>query len=106
MSNSSSSPQGIVDVLDEPDMIRRKIARAVTDPGSEVRADPEAKPGVTNLLRIYSALSGEPADTLEPKYAGTGYGGAKKHLCHPLTAPPPPPPHPTPPTLTPPAAPP
>jgi tryptophanyl-tRNA synthetase len=80
MSKSSSSPQGIVDVLDEPDVIRRKILRAVTDPGSEVRADPEAKPGVTNLLRIYSALSGEPVDTLEAKYAGSGYGGFKKDL--------------------------
>jgi len=58
MSKSSSSPQGIVDVLDEPGVIRKKIARAVTDPGSEVRADAEAKPGVTNLLRIYSALAG------------------------------------------------
>src|SRR5277367_4105774 len=65
MSKSSSSPQGIVDVLDEPDVIRRKIARAVTDPGSEIRADPAAKPGVTNLLRIYSALSGEPVATLD-----------------------------------------
>jgi tryptophanyl-tRNA synthetase len=80
MSKSSSSPQGIVDVLDEPDVIRRKIARSVTDPGSEVRADPEAKPGVTNLLRIYSALSGEPVATLEAKYAGAGYGAFKKDL--------------------------
>jgi tryptophanyl-tRNA synthetase len=80
MSKSSSSPQGIVDVLDEPDLIRRKIARAVTDPGSEVRADPEAKPGVTNLLRIYSALSGEPVATLEAKYGGGGYGAFKKDL--------------------------
>jgi tryptophanyl-tRNA synthetase len=80
MSKSSSSPQGIVDVLDEPDVIRRKIARSVTDAGSEVRADPEAKPGVTNLLRIYSALSGEPVATLEAKYAGAGYGAFKKDL--------------------------
>src|SRR6516165_11980664 len=80
MSKSSSAPQGIVDILDEPDVIRRKIARAVTDPGSEVRADPEAKPGVTSLLRIYSALSGEPIATLEAKYAGSGYGGFKKDL--------------------------
>src|SRR6201987_406419 len=78
MSKSSSTPQGIVDVLDEPDVIRRKIARAVTDPGSGARADPEAKPGVTNLLRIYSALSGEPVATLEAKYQGAGYGGVKK----------------------------
>jgi len=80
MSKSSSSPQGIIDVLDDPAAIRKKIARAVTDPGSEVRADPEAKPGVTNLLRIYSALSGEPVATLEAKYQGSGYGGFKKDL--------------------------
>ena len=86
MSKSSSSPQGIVDVLDEPDLIRRKIARAVTDPGSEVRADPEAKPGVTNLLRIYSALSGEPVAMLEAKYVGSGYGGFKKDLAELVVA--------------------
>jgi tryptophanyl-tRNA synthetase len=86
MSKSSSTPQGIVDVLDEPDVIRRKIARAVTDPGSEVRADPEAKPGVTNLLRIYSALSGEPVATLEANYSGAGYGGFKKDLAELVVA--------------------
>src|SRR5438132_13014895 len=80
MSKSSSSPQGIIDVLDDPAVIRKKIARAVTDPGSEVRADAEAKPGVTNLLRIYSALSGEPVAALEAKYQGAGYGGFKKDL--------------------------
>jgi len=86
MSKSSSSPQGIVDVLDDPAVIRRKIARAVTDAGSEVRADPDAKPGVTNLLRIYSALSGEPVPTLEAKYQGTGYGGFKKDLAEVVVA--------------------
>ena len=80
MSKSSSSPQGIVDVLDDPAVIRRKIARAVTDAGSEVRADPDAKPGVTNLLRIYSALSGEPVADLEARYQGAGYGGFKKDV--------------------------
>ena len=50
MSKSSSSPQGIIDVLDEPAVIRRKIARAVTDAESVIRADEVAKPGVTNLL--------------------------------------------------------
>src|SRR5215831_17974824 len=65
MSKSSSSPQGIIDVLDEPDAIRRKIARAVTDPGDEVRADDTEKPGITNLLRIYSALAGESVPALE-----------------------------------------
>ena len=86
MSKSSSSPQGIVDVLDDPGVIRRKIARAVTDAGSEVRADADAKPGVTNLLRIYSALSGEPVATLEAKYAGSGYGGFKRDLAELVVA--------------------
>ncbi len=86
MSKSSSSPQGIVDVLDEPDAIRRKIARAVTDAGTDVRADPEAKPGVTNLLRIYSALSGEPVAALEARYDGAGYGGFKKDLAEVVVA--------------------
>ena len=86
MSKSSSSPQGIIDVLDDPAAIRKKIARAVTDTGSEVRADAEAKPGVTNLLRIYSALSGEPVATLEAKYQGSGYGGFKKDLAELVVA--------------------
>jgi tryptophanyl-tRNA synthetase len=86
MSKSSSSPQGIIDVLDDPAAIRKKIARAVTDPGSEVRADAEAKPGVTNLLRIYSALSGEPVPALEAKYQGSGYGAFKKDLAELVVA--------------------
>jgi tryptophanyl-tRNA synthetase len=80
MSKSTSSPQGILDVLDEPAVIRRKIARAVTDSGTDIRADEEAKPGVTNLLRIYSALAGLSVAELERKYAGTGYGAFKKDL--------------------------
>jgi tryptophanyl-tRNA synthetase len=80
MSKSASSPQGIIDVLEEPGSIRRKIMRAVTDTDGEVRADEEAKPGVTNLLRIYSALSGESMTGLEQRYAGSGYGALKKDL--------------------------
>jgi len=80
MSKSASSPQGIIDVLEEPGSIRRKIMRAVTDTDGEVRADEEAKPGVTNLLRIYSALSGESISGLEQRYAGSGYGALKKDL--------------------------
>jgi tryptophanyl-tRNA synthetase len=85
MSKSSSSPQGIVDVLEEPASIRRKIGRAVTDTGAEVRADEEAKPGVTNLLRIYSALTGETVPALEQRYAGAGYGTLKRELADVVT---------------------
>src|SRR5215469_2125638 len=80
MSKSTSSPQGILDVLDEPAVIRKKIARAVTDSGTDIRADEEAKPGVTNLLRIYSALAGLSVAELERKYAGIGYGEFKKDV--------------------------
>jgi tryptophanyl-tRNA synthetase len=80
MSKSASAPQGIIDVLEDPAVIRRKIMRAVTDTDGEVRADEQAKPGVTNLLRIYSALSGEPVAGLEQRYAGAGYGSFKKEL--------------------------
>ena len=80
MSKSSSAPQGIIDLLDEPAAIRRKINRAVTDAESVVRADDEAKPGVTNLLRIYSALSGDPVDEIAARYGDGGYGGFKKDL--------------------------
>jgi tryptophanyl-tRNA synthetase len=80
MSKSASSPQGIIDVLEEPDSIRRKIMRAVTDAGGEVRADDLEKPGVTNLLRIYSALAGPSIADLEQRYSGSGYGTFKKDL--------------------------
>jgi tryptophanyl-tRNA synthetase len=85
MSKSASSPAGIIDLLDEPGAVRRKIARAVTDAGGEVRADDAGKPGVTNLLRIYSALSGEPIAALETRYAGAGYGAFKKDLAEVVT---------------------
>jgi tryptophanyl-tRNA synthetase len=80
MSKSSSSPQGIIDVLDAPEAIRKKISRAVTDTGSEVYADEEAKPGITNLLGIFSAMSGRSVDELSQDYRDTGYGRFKKDL--------------------------
>ena len=86
MSKSASSPQGIVDVLDDPAQIRRKIARAITDAGSDVRADEENKPGITNLLRIYSALTDEPIATIEARYGSSGYGQFKKDLAEAVVA--------------------
>jgi tryptophanyl-tRNA synthetase len=80
MSKSASSPQGIIDVLEEPATIRRKIMRAVTDADGEIRADEAAKPGVTNLLRIHAALTGDTVADLEERYAGAGYGAFKKDL--------------------------
>jgi tryptophanyl-tRNA synthetase len=80
MGKSTSSPQGIIDVLEDPASIRKKISRAVTDSGGEVRFDEEAKPGVSNLLRIYSALTGESVASLEERYQGAGYGTFKRDL--------------------------
>ncbi|MEV5413952.1 tryptophan--tRNA ligase [Thermopolyspora sp. NPDC052614] len=80
MSKSSSSPQGILDVLEQPGPLRKKVMRAVTDAGTEVRADDENKPGITNLLRILSALTETPIPELERRYEGQGYGTFKKDV--------------------------
>ena len=80
MSKSSSTPQGIMDVLEDPASIRKKISRAVTDLGSEIKFDEESKPGVTNLLRIYAALTGLTVPELEQRYVGAGDGTFKKDL--------------------------
>src|SRR5690606_31896409 len=58
----------------------KKIRSAVTDSETEVRFDPETKPGVSNLLTVYSALTGEPVDLLVDRYAGRGYGDLKGEL--------------------------
>jgi tryptophanyl-tRNA synthetase len=80
MSKSSSSPAGIVELLDDPAVSAKKIRSAVTDSETEVRFDEEAKPGVSNLLTIYSALTGRSIDDLEKAYAGKGYGDFKGDL--------------------------
>ncbi len=80
MSKSSSSPSGIVMMLDEPAASAKKIRSAVTDSDSEVRFDQEEKPGVSNLLTIYSALSGRGIEDLVSEYAAQGYGALKKDL--------------------------
>ncbi|WP_082605933.1 tryptophan--tRNA ligase [Nocardioides sp. Root190] len=80
MSKSASSPSGIIEMLDDPKVSAKKIRSAVTDSDSVVRFDPEEKPGVSNLLTIYSALTGEAITALEDQYAGRMYGDLKKDL--------------------------
>jgi tryptophanyl-tRNA synthetase len=80
MSKSAESHAGIVWLLDEPSVTRKKIMRAVTDADGEIRFDREAKPGVSNLLMIFSTLSGRPIVELESEFAGRGYGDLKKAL--------------------------
>ena len=79
MSKSAPTPAGYVELLDEPDVIRRKIRRAKTDSGSEVTASPE-KPAITNLLNIYAGLTDLSVRELEERYRGKGYGDFKKDL--------------------------
>ncbi|KWX02518.1 Tryptophan--tRNA ligase [Carbonactinospora thermoautotrophica] len=80
MSKSASSPGGIIELLDDPKASAKKIRSAVTDSEREIRYDEERKPGISNLLTIYSALTGKPVPELERDYAGKGYGDLKKDL--------------------------
>ncbi len=80
MSKSASSPAGIVEMLDDPAVSAKKIRSAVTDSGSEVRFDPEEKPGISNLLTIYSALTSRSIAAIEEEYEGRGYGALKTDL--------------------------
>ncbi|MFF4264185.1 tryptophan--tRNA ligase [Streptomyces virginiae] len=80
MSKSASSPKGLINLLDEPKVTEKKIKSAVTDTEAEIRFDAEKKPGVSNLLTIYSTLSGETIAELEARYEGKGYGALKTDL--------------------------
>ncbi len=77
MSKSDPNPNGYVWILDSEDVIIKKFKRAVTDSGSEVRAA-EDKPGVTNLLTIYCAVTGKSMEEAEREFAGQGYGTFKQ----------------------------
>lgn len=77
MSKSQSSDLGMINLLDEPGRNAKKIKSAVTDNETVVRYDPDAKPGVSNLLTIHSVLSGTPIPALEDHFAGKLYGHLK-----------------------------
>jgi len=77
MSKSAATDAGLISLLDDPKVSAKKIRSAVTDSEREIRFDPEAKPGVSNLLSIQSAVTGAEIDTLVAGYAGRGYGDLK-----------------------------
>lgn len=77
MSKSDPQPKSRISVLDDPDVIRKRIRSAVTDSDPEVRYDTEAKPGISNLLEIGSAATGRSIDQLVDEYGGSGYGAFK-----------------------------
>jgi tryptophanyl-tRNA synthetase len=77
MSKSAATDAGLISLLDDPKVTAKKIRSAVTDSDREIRFDPEAKPGVSNLLTIQSAVTGTDLDKLVEGYAGRGYGDLK-----------------------------
>ena len=78
MTTTLSSEQGAVYIADTPEQIRKKFKTAVTDSEREIRYDPEAKPGVSNLLEIMSVATGTPIAELEQRFQGSGYGDLKE----------------------------
>ncbi|MDP9340966.1 MAG: tryptophan--tRNA ligase [Actinomycetota bacterium] len=85
MSKSAESPQGTIAVLDSPDVIRKKIRSAVTDSGRDVVASPD-KPAISNLLTIFSVVSGRAVEELEQEHAGKGYAPFKQDLAEAVVA--------------------
>lgn len=85
MSKSASSPKGLVSLLDEPKVSAKKFKSAVTDTGTVVSYDEQEKPGVSNLLRIHSALSGQSVEQLVAHFEGKMYGALKTELAELFT---------------------
>ena len=82
MSKSDDSDKGCIYLLDDLNVIRKKIMSAVTDNFANVNFDKENQPGVSNLLEIMSSLSGEPIDSIVSRYQGKGYGELKKEVAN------------------------
>lgn len=80
MSKSASTPKGLINLLDDPKATAKKVKSAVTDTDTVIRFDTAEKPGVSNLLSIYSTLTGAGIAELEQKYVGKGYGALKTDL--------------------------
>ncbi len=80
MSKSETNPKGTIDLLDDPNLARKKILSAVTDSLGIIQYDPENQPGLANLLTIQSVLSKEPIDSIVSRYQGKGYGELKQEI--------------------------
>jgi len=86
MSKSAADPKGLINIMDDDSTITKKIKSAVTDMDGVIKADALNKPGVTNLLDIYSAITGESVISLEDRFAGAGYGVLKGELAEVIIA--------------------
>src|SRR5258708_26573662 len=80
MSTTRGAPQGVLRMIDEPDVVRRKFKTAATASGKEIRHEPESKPGISNLIEIMSVATGRPIAEIEAQYDGSGYGTFKEDV--------------------------
>ncbi len=80
MSKSSENQNGVIRLLDDVEVIRKKIMRATTDSETVIKYDPELKPGISNLINIYSALTGKKIADVEDEFKGANYGTFKKSV--------------------------
>jgi len=78
MSTTRGAPQGVVRMIDEPDVVRKKFKTAVTDSGTDVRHEPEEKAGVSNLIEIMAVATGTSIGDIESQFDGQGYGQFKE----------------------------
>jgi tryptophanyl-tRNA synthetase len=77
MSKSASSASGVIELMDAPEINTKKIKSAVTDTGREVEFDPTNKPGISNLMTIYSVVTNKSIEAIQNEFAGKGYGDFK-----------------------------
>jgi tryptophanyl-tRNA synthetase len=86
MSKSRGAESGTVLMLDPPETVRKKVRSAVTDSGSEVRYDPEEKPGISNLIELMTVVTGDSIQDVEAQYDGSGYGQFKSDVADEIVA--------------------
>jgi tryptophanyl-tRNA synthetase len=86
MSTSAGNPQGVVRMIDSPDVVRKKFKTAVTDSGREIKHDIDEKPGVSNLIEILSVATGDSIADIEGRYDGSGYGQFKEDVAEAVVA--------------------
>lgn len=86
MSKSATNPNDVILLEDEPDVIIKKFKKAVTDSENKVRFDPENKPGVSNLMQIYSSITGLKMEEIEKEFENSGYGDFKTKVAETAVA--------------------
>lgn len=86
MSKSDPNPNGFVAIMDDPSVIMKKFKRAVTDSDTFIAFDPENKPGVSNLLSIYTSFTGLTMDEAVKHFDGLGYGSLKTEVAESVIA--------------------